>query len=415
MNTPTRSVVGTLILIAVVAGVWFAVNTTNSSTTEGARSGQGAASGKGGAGGGRRARPAPLVVASPIVERLVDNRLKAVGNGEALASVSVVPLSGGILTEILVSAGQDVKAGTLLARLDNEEQQIARDRAARTAEEARTDAERLQRLYRSQTVTEVEYNRALAESRDAQLALRDAELTLARRTITAPMDGIVGFVEHDRGNFISAQSQLLTLDDRSKIVVQFWIPERFSNKVRIGQTVKAVALSTPGSPINGTITGVGSRIEPNSRTLEVKAIIENTGDVFRPGMSFNLEMTFPGQTYPAVNPLAIQWDSNGSYVWQLQDDTVKRVPALIIQRNPESVLVDAALTPDDQVIIEGLLSLREGATVRVDGAQPSATKVEGGAGRKGSPTATGAPATQAKSDAEKLSTPVAKTRGESGS
>lgn len=414
MNTPTRGVVGTLVLIAAVVGVWFALETSNSSSTAG--SGQGAAaSGKGAAGGGRGGRPAPLVVASPVTDRLVDNRLRAVGNGNALASVNVVPLLGGILTDVLVSAGQRVEADTILARLDNEEQQIARDRAARTAEEAQTDASRLQRLFRSQTVTEVEYNRALAVSRDAQLALRDAELTLARRTITAPMAGIVGFVEHDRGNFISAQSQLLTLDDRSKIVVQFWVPERFSNKVRIGQTVKAVALSTPGSPINGTITGIGSRIEPDSRTLEVKAIIENIGDVFRPGMSFNLEMTFPGETYPAVNPLAVQWDSNGSYVWQLQNDTVKRVPALIIQRNPESVLVDAELTPDDQVIIEGLLTLREGAKVRVDGAQPTAAQGGGGSGKKESPSETGTPAAQAKSDTEKLTTPSANTSGESGS
>ncbi len=368
MNNPTRSVVGALILMAVVIGAWFVFYASDPSAAGGAGSGQGAAtSGKGG-GGGRGGRQAPLVVASPVVERLVDNRLKAVGNGEALASISVVPLTGGILTEILVSAGQQVEADTILARLDNEEQQIARDRAARTADEANADAARLQRLFRSQTVTEVEYNRALAESSDAQLALRDAELTLARRTISTPMAGIVGFVEHNRGNYISAQSQLLTVDDRSKLIVEFWIPERFANKIRIGQVIKAVALSTPGSPINGTIIGVGSRIEPNSRTLEVKAVIENIGDIFRPGMSFELELTFPGETYPAVNPLAVQWDSTGSYVWKMQDDIATRVPAIIIQRNPESVLVDAELKADDQVIIEGLLTLREGSKVRVDGA-----------------------------------------------
>lgn len=331
-------------------------------------SGKGAANGRSGGGGGR---PAPLVVASDVTQVLINDRLEAVGNGTARASVSVVPLSGGTLTEILVSSGQRVEANDILARQNVEEEQIARDRAARAAAEATSDAARLDQLFRSRTATEVELNRARAIQRDTELALRDAELKLARRTIRAPIAGVVGFVSVDAGNYINAQTELLTIDDRSSLVVEFWVPERFANQISLGQDLQAFALADPATVYTGKVNGIGSRIESDSRTLPVKASIENPDDKLRPGMSFELELSFPGQTYPAVNPLSIQWDSQGSYVWQIIDDKVKKVAAKVIQRNPKTVLIDAELTPEDRTVSEGLLSLRPGASVRVENPRPA--------------------------------------------
>ncbi len=363
------------VIAAVVIGAGFAgyryISADNDGTAgagNGSETRQAGGSGGGRSGGGRRSS---LVVASDVTQVLINNRLKAVGNGTAQASVSVVPLSGGILTEVLVSPGQRVEANAILARLDDDEQVIARDRAASEAVEAGSDADRLESLFRSRTTTQAELSRARAALNDARLALRDAELRLTRRTITAPIAGIVGFVSVDTGNFINAQTELLTIDDRSSLDVEFWVPERFANQVSLGQKVDAIALADPGKPHQGVVSGIGSRIEPSSRTLPLKALVDNANDNLRPGMSFELQLSFEGQSYPAVNPLAIQWDSNGSYVWQIVDDKVQRVPARVIQRNPESVLVDAELSPGDQIVSEGLLALRPGASVRIEGAPRS--------------------------------------------
>ena len=333
----------------------------------------GNASGKPGAGapGSRRGgggRPPPLIIASPVDEALINDRLKAVGNGTAMASVSVVPLSGGVLEEVMVQAGQRVEANSVLARLDDEEQLIARDRAARAAAEAESDLARLEELFRTRTTTQVEVNRAKAAFNDATLALRDAELKLARRTITAPISGVVGLVSVDTGNFINAQTELMTIDDRSQLEVEFWVPERFASQIQLDQNIEAVALASPGTLYKGTISGIGSRIEPDSRTLPLRAKIDNASDALRPGMSFELTLNFPGQSFPAINPLAIQWDSNGSYVWQVVDSQVQRVSARIVQRNPEAILVQADLKAGDMVASEGLLALRPGLKVRVEGA-----------------------------------------------
>ncbi|MFK7993893.1 MAG: efflux RND transporter periplasmic adaptor subunit [Granulosicoccus sp.] len=389
MKTFTLAAFGAAVIIAGVIGFRAISSDTsdNAGSGDAAKSnGSPAAGNSGRRGAGGRSRPAPLIVASDVTQVLINDRLKAVGNGTAQASVSVVPLSGGVLTEVLVSPGQQVEANSILARLDDEEQQIARDRAAREAAEAEADATRLEQLYRSRTTTQVERNRARAALSDAQLALRDAELKLARRTITAPIAGIVGFVSVDTGNYIDAQTELMTIDDRSELVVEFWVPERFANQITLEQNVMATALADPGKQYDGIVSGIGSRIERDSRTLPVKARIKNPMDKLRPGMSFELQLRFPGQTYPAVNPLAIQWDSGGSFVWQIVDSKVQKIPARIIQRNPESVLVDATLKPGDKIASEGLLSLRPGASVRIEGASQRPPTPEGGA-RQGKPAA----------------------------
>lgn len=340
--------------------------------TSGGKPDASASSGKPAQASGRRGggRPAPLVVTRPVTQALINDRLKAVGSGTALASVSVVPLSGGILTDVLVSSGNSVTSGDVLATLDNESELIARDRAARTAADAATDAARLTQLLRSNTTTEVELDRAKAALADADLALREAQLTFERRTVTAPISGIVGLVPVDKGNYVTTQTELATIDDRSTIIVEFWIPESFANQVSIDQPVEAIALANPSKKYQGVISGIGSRIETDSRTLPMQARLDNQSDSLRPGMSFELQLRFGGQEYPAVNPLAIQWDSKGSYIWRIVDKKAERVSVTIIQRNPESVLVDADLAQGDAIVIEGLLSLRPGATVRTAGGKP---------------------------------------------
>lgn len=329
-------------------------------------SGRPANTGSGRSGG----RPPALVVTSPVTTALINDRLKAVGSGTAVASVSVVPLSGGILTDVLVTAGQQVKSGDILARLDEESELIARDRASRAASDAAIDAERLTKLYRSRTSTEVEFNRANALLADADLAMREADLKLSRRTVTAPISGIVGLVPVDKGNYVTPQTELITIDDRSTIIVEFWVPEKFANQISLNQSIDAIALANPAKIYKGSVSGIGSRIETDSRTLPVQAKLDNSSDSLRPGMSFELQLRFSGQEYPAIDPLAVQWDSNGSYIWRVEDDKVQRVPVIIIQRNPESVLVDADITAGDLIVREGLLSLRPGASVRTGGSRP---------------------------------------------
>src|SRR5690606_28342144 len=131
----------------------------------------------------------------------------------------------------------------------------------------------------------------------------------------------------------------------------------FAPLVRIGQTVQAEAIALPGVTFSGKVVAIGSRVDRVSRTLQIQAHIDNSEDRIRPGMSFRTELFFEGVEYAAVDPLAIQWSSDGPFLWKNAGDVSERVPVQIVQRNANYVLVSGEISAGDEVIIEGLQSL----------------------------------------------------------
>lgn len=333
--------------------------------TGGGRQGQGQGGGRqaGGFGG-----PA-LVVTRPVELAVVNDRLNAIGDGEAVRSVIVTPYSTGNLIEVLVKSGDRVAQGQVMARLDNDEQRIAADQARLTRDRAQDKLKRYENLKAAAAVTDVAIQDARDELKAAELALQKAELDLHRRDINAPFDGVVGIILVNVGDYVTTSSEIARVDDRSDILVDFWVPERFATKVRVGGPISATAIARPGEVFTGSVEAIDNRIDQASRTLRIRARIDNPEDILRAGMSFSVSMLFEGDRYPSVDPLALQWSADGSYVWRIAGDKAQKVPVKIIQRNPDRVLVDAKLTANEVVATEGLQRLRDDADVKVMGAE----------------------------------------------
>ena len=107
-------------------------------------------------------------------------------------------------------------------------------------------------------------------------------------------------------------------------------------------------------------------------------------------MSFTVDMTFPGETFPSVDPLSIQWSNQGAYVWKIVDGKVKKGMVEIIQRNTDGVLVKGDVQPGDSVVTQGVLQLADNAPVRLlDQGQgnAAATPASGGADASPAPVA----------------------------
>ncbi|MBZ9677480.1 efflux RND transporter periplasmic adaptor subunit [Mesorhizobium sp. ES1-1] len=310
------------------------------------------------------------VVVLPAASAVINDRLQAIGTGRADASVTVNPYSAGRLAELRVESGSHVDKGQIIATLDSETETIAQDRAKLALQDAQAKLERVRSLRASNAATPVAVADAELVLAGANLALQDAELALQRRSILAPIAGTVGILPISAGNYVTSQSAIATLDDRSSILVDFLVPERFAAAVKVGAQLSATPIANPSNIYTGTVSAIDNRIDEKSRTLLVKAKIANPADSLRAGMSFGITMKFPGQTYPAVSPLAILWGSDGAYVWQVEDGKARRVPVRIIQRNTETVLIDAQIDSGDMVVTEGTQSVSEGGAVRVAGDKP---------------------------------------------
>lgn len=317
------------------------------------------------AGGEGRQRGEAEVIAAAIGRATINDRLQAIGTGRANASVSVNPFDSGRIAEVAVSPGQQVKAGDILARLDSDIQQIALDRAHLNVEDATTKLKRVQTLRTANTASAVQLADAQMVLSTANLAVRDADIALERRTIRAPIGGIVGIIPVEAGAYVTSQTAVATIDDRSRILVDFWVPERFASQIAVGQKVRAASVARPGEVIGGEVTAVDNRLDEASRTMQVQAAIPNDSDRLRAGMSFQVSMQFDGDSFPTVDPLAVQWGADGAFVWQIRDGKAVRTPVRIVQRNTESVLVDGDLPEGQMVVTQGIHLVRDGGDVRI--------------------------------------------------
>lgn len=313
----------------------------------------------------RQGPPQSPVYAQPAASATINDRLSAIGTGRANNSVVVTPFSSGRIVELPVESGQTVTAGTVLAKLDRDAEEIAVDRARIALDNERANLQRVTALRASNTATAVQATEAELAARNAELALRDAQLTLQRRNIVAPIAGVVGILPVSVGNYVTASTSLATIDDRSQILLDFVVPETVASKIEIGAPIETTAVSRPGETFAGKISAIDNRIDATSRTLKVQARVTNPDDRLRAGMSFKVTMRFPGDTFPSVDPLAIQWGTDGAYIWTVVDGKAARLPVKVIQRNTDSVLVDAKLAPGVLVVTEGVQSVRQGAQLQI--------------------------------------------------
>jgi RND family efflux transporter MFP subunit len=321
--------------------------------------GMGPGGGRPGGFGGRTTN----VVTTAATLATINDRLTAIGEGSAVRSVTVTAPAGGELAEVLVRPGQVVTAGDVIARFDAAAEQIAYDRARLAVEDAEAALARTQGLASSSLVATTALTAAELAANNAELELRNAEVALDRRTITSPIAGTVGLLRVTPGNYVGAQTTVTTIDDTSSILIDFWVPERYAANITPGMPVTVSAVALPGRSFAGEVSAIDNRIDPASRTLQVQAEIPNPDGILRSGMSFSVALDFPGEEFPAVNPLAILWSTEGSYVWKYEDGRATRVMAEIVQRNSDGVLVRADLSPGDAIITEGILQLSEGAEV----------------------------------------------------
>ena len=316
-------------------------------------------------GGGRGGARAMVVVTAPVVLATINDKLTAIGDGAAAHSVTVTSPATGTLAELDVQPGQEVVAGAVIGRLDADAEQIAQERAKLAFDDAQTALDRTNELAKANNTTTVQVAAAQLAFNNARLELQNADLALAKRTISTPIGGTVGLFQVSAGNTVTSQSVVTTIEDTSHILVSFWVPERYASAITTGMPLTASAVALPGQKIAGDVSAVDNRIDPASRTLKVEAQIPNDEGRLRPGMSFSVSMSFPGEQFPSVDPLAIQWSSQGSYLWKFADGKVEPVPVEIIQRNSDGVLVKAELAEGDQVVTQGVQQLTAGASVRL--------------------------------------------------
>ncbi len=304
------------------------------------------------------------VVTEPALERAMADRITSIGDGRALRSVTVRSNASGIITELALASGRRVEGGDVIARLEDEAEQIALEQTQVMLDDARYEEQRINQLRTSGAATEVRLRETENTLRNAELAVREAQFILSQREIRAPISGWVGIIEIEEGDRLNSQDIIATITDRSAILIDFRVPERVVGKIAKGQPIQVMPLALRDVTLEGEIDTIDTVVDRASRTLLVRGKVQNTEDLLRAGMAFSVSLTFPGETLLSIPPLAMQWSSDGPFVWVVRDGKAVQVSVAIAQRNSDSVLITSDdLKPGEEVVTEGVQTLRDGAEV----------------------------------------------------
>ena len=379
MAFPRVFAAGALVGLAFGAGaVWIA---SGPSGADGDKSGAGFPPGGRGAGNFARGAAAPAITTAKVAAANVGRAIDAVGYGRAAKSVTLVSEATGLVEKVAAAAGQTVKAGDVILKLDDSEQKIALARARAQFPIAKANSERFAALYTDDSASKLEADTAFNAYKAAEADLKSADYALKQRTISAPFDGVVGLTDIEAGDYVRAGDIVTTIDDHSSLIIEFSVPQEAATGITIGQSVESLLAGGAGKRLTGVVRALDSRVDPASRTLKIEAAFENAQEALLPGATYAVSTTNAGAPALSAPGLAVQWDRTGAYVWKIgADGAAERTSVTVLQRRDETAIIDGDLAVGDLVIVEGADRIRPGLTFPQQSAAPSGQPANRSAG-----------------------------------
>jgi len=318
-------------------------------------------------------KPEPAESVAVAVAKPRDHRetVTSIGTVLAMRSVTLRNEIAGTVSEVALSPGQIVEAGTVLVRLDVSVEKAELQAQQAQAALARTLLRRSQQAQKIRAVSAMEVDRAGAERDVAVAQIARTQAVIARKTIRAPFRARVGLADVHRGQYLETGTVLTTLqgiDDSAH--VDFTVAQRVAAGLRKGDDVR-VSVTGDDTPHTGTIIAVDARVDPATRNASVRARIEGGSDGPAPGASVRVEVQDGPSRSAVVVPVgAVRKGPAGDHVFVIArgEDGRTRARVRPVQSGPvldDEVLILGGLSAGERVAAAGSFKLREAALVAV--------------------------------------------------
>ncbi|MCL4715550.1 MAG: efflux RND transporter periplasmic adaptor subunit [Hyphomonadaceae bacterium] len=322
-----------------------------------------AAPGPGGPGGGL------LVVAATAEMHVFTDGLQALGTAQARESIVLTPKVADTIRTIRFESGDRVRRGQVLVEMSSVEQAADLAEARASDQAAQEELRRTQELFDRGFASQARLDTVRAAAEAAQARLNAGGSRIADRTIRAPFAGVVGLRTASPGQYVRPGDQIGTLDDVAEIKLDFDVPETQIARVRDGVEIVARTAAYPDRAFAGHISNVDSRIDPNTRTVRVRAMLPNRDEALRPGMLMTVEVRSNPREALAIPEIAIVDRADGAYVYRVAAAEGGSQAELVrIQTGARAggmAEVLEGLGRGDRVITEGVQSVRPGQPVQI--------------------------------------------------
>jgi membrane fusion protein (multidrug efflux system) len=316
----------------------------------------------------RKPPPPPVVAVTRVAQEDWQPGLSTVGSLTAIDGIEVSNEVAGKVTAIHLESGHEVKKGELLIELDtsSDEAELEGLLAARRLAQIRFN--RLAKLLKSKSVSVSDYDEANALLDEAKAAVIAKRVLIDKKKIRAPFDGVLGISEVDVGQYLPVGSTIVSLQALDPIYADFALPEREFSRLEPGQKIDLTVQTYPGQHFAGVLTALNPGIEQNSRSIRIRATLENPDRKLRPGMFAQVKVLVgEPHTVLTLPDTAISYNPYGDSVFLVettkQGHVVKRKQIETGAKRQGRVEIIKGLEPGQQVVSAGQVKLRAGMPV----------------------------------------------------
>jgi membrane fusion protein (multidrug efflux system) len=345
-------VIVAVLALALIGGAWYLFGSGKSSPAAGVADGKSAAQ-------------AVAVVTTRPVRKEFAHEVEALGTLRANESVDITAKVADRVAAIHFQEGQQVRKGDVLVELDNTEARADLAAAEAAASDSRSQYKRSQELFQTRALSEAQLDQLHATLLANEARVAAARSRLADRVITAPFNGRVGLRNVSLGGLVNPGAVITTLDDLSVVKLDFAVPEIFLSTLQPGLTVEARSTAYPKESFAGRVASIATRVDPTTRAVTIRALIDNRDGRLRPGMFMTVRLVRQEGEALMLPEQAIVPENEQHFVYVVEDGRAHKREVTIGRRRPGEVEVLQGLTADDGVVIDGTLNLRDGVAVRV--------------------------------------------------
>jgi membrane fusion protein (multidrug efflux system) len=333
--------------------------------------GSAATAATGGRAGG--SQPQVSVEVSEARTTTITERIESIGTSRAWESVTITARQTGTVVGLSFEEGERVRAGAALVELEGRERRADIDTARATREEIRQQLERARSLRNTGNVPQARVDQLEQQMQAAEARLRAMAARYDDVRITAPFDGRVGMRQVSVGALLQPGAPVTTLDDISRIRLDFAIPEIHLGRLRAGLNVTARSTAFPDRSFTGQVSVIDTRVDPATRSVRVSAIFPNGDETLRPGMFLNVELGVVERPNAVVVPEeAIVAEATRHFVLVVKDGRIDRRAVRMGVRQPGFVEIVEGLQPGEPVVVRGVQRVRPGQPVQARPYRPPA-------------------------------------------
>ncbi|WP_138435858.1 efflux RND transporter periplasmic adaptor subunit [Marinobacter shengliensis] len=318
-------------------------------------------------------QPQPPAIIS-VTDATTENwqpSIKAVGSVNAINGIEVANEVPGVIESINFESGDTVQKGDVLIRLDAAIDEAALRTRRAEAQLAEQEFKRVSDLLPKRAVSQSQYDEAKANYDAARARVNEAEAQLGKKVIRAPFDGTLGIRMVDQGQYLPTGTPIVEINMLNPIYVDYTLSEKYLPEVDRGYPVTVTVAAVPDEAFSGEVSAINTSVNPETRTVRIRATLNNEDGKLRPGMFATIQTGQPRDNEVVTVPrTAISYNTYGNFVFAVKENddgelVVERRTVNTREVRNERAAVLSGLESGETVVAKGLLRLRAGQRVEI--------------------------------------------------